>query len=144
VDTPKLSTYLESNAIFYALLKFFFYHEPYSKHAVFRKCETIHAQISPLFLTSKGTKKWSPVFTIPHIPCKFRQDLSRKVAMATNGLISDPDSDLDLDSDPHCLKKIHLNCRSSKYRKKDNFVKSVHFYNFVFVNWKQNLTWIWI
>ncbi len=35
--------------------------------------------------------------------------------------------------DPDCLWKVHLNRRSSKYRQKTNFLKSVpvHFYNFV-------------
>jgi hypothetical protein len=42
---------------------------------------------------------------------------------------------LDLD----CWWKIHMNCKSSKHRKKANFLKSVHFYSFLFVSWKQNL-----
>jgi hypothetical protein len=37
-----------------------------------------------------------------------------------------------------------MNCRYTKHSKKQIFLKSVHFYSFVFVGWKQNLTWIWI
>ncbi len=34
----------------------------------------------------------------------------------------------------------YLNCISSKICKKANFLKSVHSYCFIFVNWKQSLT----
>ncbi len=44
--------------------------------------------------------------------------------------------------DPDCLWKMNLNCRSFKHSKKANFFKPVHFYSFVFVSWKQMLTWI--
>jgi hypothetical protein len=40
------------------------------------------------------------------------------------------------------LRKIYLNCRSSKHCKKLFFLSVGTFYSFVFVSWKQNLTWI--
>ncbi len=41
------------------------------------------------------------------------------------------------------FRKMYFNCRSSKHCKKANFLfLSVHFYSFVFVSWKQNLTLI--
>jgi hypothetical protein len=39
-------------------------------------------------------------------------------------LILNLDSDSNLDG----LRTIHLNCRSSKHRKKDDYFKSVHFW----------------
>jgi hypothetical protein len=44
-----------------------------------------------------------------------------------NVFFQDPDSDpaLTLIVNPDCLSKIHLNCRSSKHRKKADFFKSI-------------------
>ncbi len=80
-------------------------------------------------------------------------------------LISDPDSDPDclgkyiwnadhlniakqqiffictfLDQD--CLEKLIWTADHLNIAKMHIFFKSVHFYSFVFVSWKQNLTWI--
>ncbi len=43
--------------------------------------------------------------------------------------------------DPDCLEKFILTADHLNIAKKQIFV-SVHFYSFVFVSWKQNLTWI--
>jgi hypothetical protein len=32
------------------------------------------------------TKKWNSIFTIISVPCKFKQNLSKKMALSTNGL----------------------------------------------------------
>jgi hypothetical protein len=42
---------------------------------------------------------------------------------------------------PDCLEKFILTAYHLNIGKKLIFFKSVHFYNFVFVSWKQNLTW---
>ncbi len=49
-----------------------------------------------------------------------------------NKIIPDPASTLifypDSDPDPGSLLHLHLNCRSSKHRKKADFLKPVHFW----------------
>jgi hypothetical protein len=32
------------------------------------------------------TKKWNSIFTITNVPCKFQQNLSKKMALGTNGI----------------------------------------------------------
>ncbi len=44
------------------------------------------ANIFVIFHFKEKQKKWNSKFTILHIPCKFQQNLPKKVAVGLNGL----------------------------------------------------------
>jgi hypothetical protein len=58
-----------------------------NKHTLLKKLKKFNREYLRYFSFERKTKKWNSVFTILHIPCKFQQNQSKKVAVGLNGLI---------------------------------------------------------